>query len=241
MANKASLQYILQQVLSVANAEQNFAYPPTVFANHYNIVTSFLLDTLAKIYPSNLDPLLPFIVVKKIPVKSGYVILPDDYRTILGAPSISVKKDGRDCLCDDPVVIDTETEFKTAQRKAGCKTRPITIVDKSEWDYRTTSTYAFPTLDNPIGIFEGAKIKVCPYDLATVELMYIKKELIGVYGYIMQPDDTYINDPATTIEVGWEEDASQFLFKGCLSLYSAYAQSKELNDYVNVLKQIGLV
>lgn len=241
MANKASLQNILQQVLAVANADQNFAYPPSIFASHYNTVTSYLLDTLSKIYPTGVDVLLPFIEVKKIVVTNGFVELPEEYRNLLGAPSISVKKDGSDCLGNDPVVIDTEAEFKSAKLKAGCKTVPITIVDKSEWDYLTTSTYAFPTLENPIGIFEGRKIKVCPYDLARVEIMYVKKEPIAVYGYIAQPDDTFIFDEDTSTEVGWTDSASQFLFKGCLSLYSAYAQSKELIDYTTILKQIGLV
>lgn len=241
MANKASLNNILQQVLAVANADQNFSLPPSVYGNFYNTVTSFLLDKAPVIYPTAVDIFLPFIEIKKIAITDGFVVLPDEYRNLLGAPSISVQKDGSDCLGDDPVIIDSESEFKTAKSKAGCKTRPITIVDKKEWDYLTTSTYAFPTLENPIGIFEGRKIKVCPYDLARVEIMYIKKEAIGVYGYIPQPDDTYIFDEKTSTEVGWTESAASILFRGCLALYSAYSRDKELTDYSQVLNQAGLI
>lgn len=242
MANKASLQNILQQVLAVGNQDQNFGYPPNIYASHYNITTSYLIDVLAKIYPVHCDVLLPLINVVKIQVKDGHIQLPEEYRNILGAPSISVKKDGSDCSDNNPVVIDTASEFKTAILKSGCKTVPITILDKSQWDYRTTSTYAYPTIDNPIGLYVAdRKIKVCPYDLANVEVMFVKKEPVAKYGYLMNPDDTFIFDPATSQEVGWGEAAAEFLFKGVLSLYAAYSRDKELTDYTTVLKQIGLV
>lgn len=242
MANKSGLKEILQQVLSVGNAEQNFAYPPSVYSQHYNITTSFLLDKFSLTYPTFVDCLLPFIEVKKIPITNGYVQLPETYRNLLGAPSISVKSDGSDCLGDDPVIIDTASEFKTANLKSGCKTVPIEILDKKEWDYRTTSTYAFPTLENPIGLYIGGRrIKVCPYDLMRVEVMYIKKEPIGVYGYVSQPDDTFIFDEDTSTEVGWTEAASEFLFRGVLALYGAYSRDKDISDFNLILKQASLI
>jgi len=237
--NKSSLPNILQSVLSVAMSEQNFAYPPNVFDSHYNIVTSFLLDGLSKIYPAQVDNLIPFIAVKKIPVTNGYVQLPDEYRNLLGAPSITVNPAGKDC--GDPIVIDTASEFKTANLKAGCKTYPIQIVSKEEWDDRTTSGYAFPTYENPIGMYIGEKrIKVCPYDLAVVEVTYTKKEEKYRYGYITQPDDTFIYDAATSVPTQWDTSAAALLFKGCLALYSAYSRDKSISDFSQVLNQAGL-
>jgi len=237
--NKSSLQNILQSVLSIGNAEQNFAYPPYQFDNHYNIVTSFVLDGLSKIYPSSVDILLPFIQSKKIPVTNGYVQLPDEYRNLLGAPSINVNPAGKDC--SDTIVIDTAAEFKTANLKGGCKTYPIQIVSKAEWDDRTTSGYAFPTYENPIGMFIGEKrIKVCPYDLAVVEVTFAKKEEKYRYGYIVQPDDTFIYDPTTSVPTQWDTPASALLFKGCLALYAAYAKDNQLSDYSQILNGAGL-
>ena len=237
--NKSSLPNILQSVLSVGNSEQNFAYPPYQFDNHYNIVTSFLIDGLSKAYPYLLDALLPFIMSKKIPVTNGYVQLPDEYRNLLGAPSITVKPDGKDC--SDTVVIDTASEFKTANLKGGCKSYFIDIVDKNTWDARTTSEYAFPTYENPIGMFIGERrIKVCPYDLAVVEVTFAKKEEKYRYGYIVQPDDTFIYDPTTSVPTQWDSAASALLFKGCLSLYGAYSKDNSLSDYSGVLNNAGL-
>lgn len=238
MANKSSLENVLKAVLSVGNAEQNFAYAPYVFDNHFNIVTSFMLDQFAIHYPRHQDAFLPFIVKKSIPVTDGHVILPDDYRNILGVPSISITPDKKDC--SDPVIIDTKSEFKTANLKAGCKTYPVEIVDKRTWDARTTSSYAYPTYEKPIGIFEGRKIKVCPYDLSRVQLLYIKKENIYRYGYITQPDDTYLYDQATSVESEWTEAAFELLFKGVSSLYAAYSRDNALVEWNALLSKAGL-
>lgn len=239
--SKSSLQNVLSSVLSVGNSEQNFAYPPSVFSNHINIVSSFILDQLVVLYPAYLDALLPFLKTEAIAITDGFIKLPDDYRNIIGAPSISVKPDGSDCSGNNPVIIDTKSEFKTANLKAGCKTVPLRIVDKREWDALTTSGYAFPTVNEPIGFFDGEKkIKVCPYDLPRVSLTYIKKEKEYRYGYIVQPDDTFIFDEATSVESEWEEAAFSLLFKGCLALYSAYSRDSAITEYSMILNKAGL-
>lgn len=239
MPNKSSLEHILKSVLSVGNAEQNMAYAPYIFDSHYNIVTSFLIDKMVELYPANQDVILPFIEKAKLPVSSGAITLPDNYRNLLGAPSISVRPDGSNC--DDPVLIDTKSEFKTANLKSGCKSVPVTIVGKDEWDYRTTSEYAFPKHESPIGIFEGRKIRVCPYDISRVELMYVRKEKIYKFGYIQQPDDTYLYDANTTIESEWDEAAFEFLFRGVFALYSAYSRDNAITEWGMILNKAGLI
>lgn len=238
---KSSLWNVYKSVLSVGNAEQNSAYPPYISDSHYNIVTSFILDGLSAIYPKQVDKLLPFIKSKKIPVTDGYIQLPTDYRSILGAPSISVKPGGGDCGDNNPVVIDTKEEYKTANMKAGCKTYPVEIVSKDEWDARTTSGYAFPTHETPIGMFiPDKRIKVCPYDIARVEIMYVKNEQEYRLGYILQPDDTYLPDDTATVESEWEDEAFQMLFKGMLALYSAYSKDNQVQNFSQILNQAGL-
>lgn len=239
MPNKSSLENILKAVLSVAATEQNAAYPPFVFERHFNIVTSFLLDAGAQIYPEKVDVFLPFIEQKKIPVTNGYVQLPEEYRNLLGAPSIQANKEGKDC--SDAVIIDTPREFELSKLKAGCKTYSIQIVDKSEWDDLTTSKYAYPTFQKPIGLFIGERrIKVCPHDLVAVEVTYLKKEKIYRYGYITQPDDTFIFDATTSIESEWLDPAFKPLFKGCLALYSAFCQDRELKEFHQILQNSTL-
>lgn len=241
MANKAGIENVLQAVLSVANTEQSGSYSAAIYQSHYNIVTSFLLDALAVIYPEKIDLALGFLQYKKIKVTDGYIQLPEEYRNLLGSPSINIKPDGSDCGNNDPVIIDTANEFKTANLKAGCKTVFIEIVSKGEWDARTTSTYAYPTVNDPIGLYIGERrIKVCPYALPTVEVAFLKKEDIGIYGYIMQPDDTFIFDKTTSKEVGWTEAAFSPLFKGVLSLYSAYSKDPGMSNYSQILNQSSL-
>jgi hypothetical protein len=238
VANKSSLENVLKSVLSVGNTEQNFAYAPNVYDNHYNIVVSFMLDMFAIHYPIHIDSFLPFIKTKTLVVTDGHVVLPDDFRNLLGAPSISVNPDGKDCSGE--VVIDTKAEFKTANLKSGCKSYPVHVVDKKEWDARTTSTYAFPTHKDPIGMYDGKKIKVCPYDITRVTIMYLKKENIYRYGYIIQPDDTYIYNAATSAETEFEDAAFELLFKGVSSLYAAYSRDSSLIEWNAILSKAGL-
>lgn len=166
-------------------------------------------------------------------------MLPDDYRNLLGSPSINVRPDGKDCGASAP---DNAMEFKQAQLRGGCKSYPIEIVSAETWDDLTTSTYGFPTYTKPIGKFvEGNKIKVCPYDLGSAEITYVVKESEYVVGYIMQPDDTYIIDSVTTTEFEWEEPAFKYLFKGVLALYSAYSRDNTIMDYSQVLNKEGVL
>lgn len=242
MANntKSGLDNLVKAVLGVGNQEQNLFWPPHIISSQINTVTSLLLDKLVENYPQDQDMLLPFIVNKKIPVADGYVPLPDNYRNLIGAPSITVRQDGSDCG-SDPVIIDTEREFTIAKLKSGCKTRPVVIVDKKKWDNLVTSTYAAPTYTDPIGMFAGKRIKVCPYDLKAVDVTYCVNENIYVYGYIMQPDDTFIFDPDTSIDTQWGDAAFSKLFTSMLALYSAWSRDNTLTDWARILHNEGIL
>lgn len=234
---------MLKSVLSFANSEQNQTYPPYIYTDQYNAVTSLLLSALAKKYSDDKevqDMIMPFMETKKIAVTEGFVELPDDYRNLLGNPSISIKPDGSDCA--DAPRMDTASEFKVANLKGGCKTRPVVIVPQTEWDYLTTSEYNYPTIENPIGCFFGAKkLKVCPYDIGKVEVRYARQEKVYRYGYIMQPDDTYILDVATSEESEWTSAAFEPIFKALSSLYAAYTRDTELRDWSLILTEKGIL
>lgn len=214
------------------------AYSPLIFSQHFNIVTSFIIDNCIAAYPNYVDVLRPFMVTKIIGITNGEVLLPDDYRNILGAPSISAKSDKKTECIDFPV---SDSQFNQEKTKSGCQRRPIKMLDENQFDDRTTSTYIYPTLWNPIGcVFKGNSIKVCPFDIGKVELRYVKKESQYVYGYTLQPDDTYIFDPATSVESQWEDSASQLLVKGVLALYSAYLRDNQLSQFSQILNQSNL-
>lgn len=232
---------MLQAILGFANQAQDMYYPPNIFSSQYNTVTSLLISTLVRQYPVNngvVDMLIPFVKVETLPVTNGVISLPDDYRDILGAPSITVKPDGSDCSYSIPIT--TPAEFNVSINKGGCMRRPIVIVPQSEFDYATTSTYNYPTKDNPIGYFKGNTIKVCPYDINKVELMYVKNEGIYQYGYIIQPDDTYIFDVTTTVESEWQSNAFEPIFKAMSALYAAFTRDPNMRDWAAILKTQGL-
>lgn len=238
MANKGSLDYVLQSVLAIGNKEANFQYAPSIFSQHFNIVTSFLIDKGVSIYPKSLDVLRPFVLSKKINVADGYVILPAEYRNMLGSPGISARNDKTGECGDAPI---DANSFKNSILKSGCSSRPVEMLSQEEWDYRTTSTYNYPTIWNPIGCFFGPdRFKVCPYDIGKVEVRFVKKENVYSYGYDVQPDDTYIFNLALSVESEWDNAASEYLVKGVLALYSAYLRDNQISEFSQLLNAAGL-
>lgn len=238
---------MLQSILSVANEDQSAVYPQSIYSSQFNVVTSLLISKLAKEYPGNptvIDILIPFIKFSMQPVKQGVFSLPDNYRNILGSPYIFINGSAQ---CGDVPKITTAQEFLTAQLKGGCNVAPITIVSESEFSIKTSSTYKKPSHSNPIGYFAGLNelgqkiVKICPYDLTVVALLYIKQEGIYRYGYFMNPDDTYSYDPSTTVESEWTSAAFQPIFTAMMALYSAYVRDSELRDWSLILSEKGIL
>lgn len=240
--NKASLNNILKAVLAPANQEQNAFYPPYIFDQHYNTVTSWLISKVVEIFPTSqqfIDIIDPFLVAKRLYVKNGYIEIPDDCRNFLDA-GVNVRRDFTGECADLPNAV-VEQNFKNEQNRSTCQSRPVVIVDQTQWDYLTTHSYKFPTYRNPIGcFFKKGQLKLCPFDLTTVEIRYIKNEGIYRYGYTTLPDDTYIYDEATTVQTEWKTNSFEYIYKGMTSLYSIWCRDNSLRNWSNELKQIGL-
>lgn len=241
--NKSSLNNILQDILSVAHQEQNLFYSPKIYSDQRNIVESLLLSALVKAYPLNptiIDQIANFVAVKTLKVTNGYVQLPEDYRDILGTPMIFATPDSTG-ECKDQIEPLTPHNFQVGILKAGCRMNAVVIYPQSEFAYRTQSTYDYPTYENPIGYYQDSRqIKVCPYDITKVAVMYAKKEKRVRFGYTMQPDDTYLYDPLTTVETEFDSAAYEMIFQAMLTLYSAYAKDQELGNWANIISQKGI-
>jgi len=248
--SSCSLDNMLKAVLASANQDQNQVLPPSIYSSMRSSITSMLISALVKEYPSNpvvLDMLRPFVNVAYIPIVDGYITLPDDYRDILGSPSIvAAKNNTGECGCDkgetEQPDITTEQQFKIAIQKSRCLTRPITIVPQSEFDYLTTSAYKPPTYIDPVGYMYGSnKIKVCPFDLTKVKLQYVRYEVPEVYGYITQPDDSFIFDATTSVESEWTSAAFTPIYNAMNALYAAYSKDENLRDFSSILRQGGIL
>lgn len=248
--NKCGLQEMLQSVLSTSAAEQNMSYPPLVYQNHYNIVTSWLKSKIAEVYPTNIrfkDIVNPFFRNRVLPVKNGQITLPDDYRNYLDIliPVNTNQSGGCEAGCEDCNDNDNpEIAARIFQQeivKSKCLNNPLTIVESSEWAYRTRDPFDMPTFKNPIGMWvDKDTIRICPVEIARVQFIYLANEKYYNYGYIMQPDDTYINDPDKTDPTEWDTNAFEPLFKGICALYGAYTRDAQFTNFVQILNQIGL-
>lgn len=242
--SKCSLNNMLISVLSVANQEQSMFYSPRIYSDQYNVVTSLLISALVKSYPLNptvIDMLDPFVKIEIIPVKDGYVDLPEDYRDLLGSPYVFANPESNG-ECGSHIEPLTAQNFKNQILKGGCNLRAVIIYPESEFILRTRSTYDAPTWENPIGFFSGKRqIKVCPYNATKVAVMYVKKEEVYRYGYIVQPDDTFLFDATTTVESLWASSAFTPIFNAMLSLYSAYSKDQELGNWAQIITQQGIL
>jgi hypothetical protein len=241
--SKSGFQNLVTSLISVSNQDQNFFIPPWIISAIVNTATSFLIDKCVELYPTNstlIDIIDPYVSVACLPPSGGLIILPSNYRNILGAPSVIVNKG---CECAEITVpISTPQQFLTATLKGGCSRRPITIVAQSEFDYLTTSSYKAPDYWNPIGYFTGQKqIRVCPADLSKVYLLYVQQEQVYTAGYIMNPDDTWVLDQNTTVDTLWGNAAFQPLFKALNHLYGAYSRDKQFSDWASLLSQLSIV
>jgi hypothetical protein len=243
-ANKSSLDNVLKAVLAVSQEEQSFYYSPHIYTQHRNIIESLLLSALVKAFPANpivIDQIAPFVKTQTIPVTNGYIQLPDDYRNILGNPVVFANKDstGECGEVSEPLNI---RNFQLGILKSGCRLNALTIVPQSEFADRTVSTYNTPSYENPIGYFmDNNKIKVCPFNLTKVGVMYARKERLLNYGHYSNPDDTYGYDQTTTIDSEFGSNAFEMIFNACIALYSAYAKDKELQSWAEVLKTQGIL
>lgn len=241
--SKSTLDNVLQSVLATINKEANMDLPPSVFSNFFNIVTSFLISGLAKQYPKNqetVDILDTFIGTMMIPATNGFIQLPDEYRNLLGSPMILANPNEQDqCTDIEPL---TPENFATGILKGGCRLNPVKIVDQSEFAYLTRSSYNAPSYRDPIGFFSGKKqIRICPYDITKCVILYVKNEPTFVYGYISQPDDTYLFDPNTSVESIWNSNAFPYLYRGVIALYGAYASDPTITNFSNVLNSAGIL
>jgi len=251
--NKSSLNNMLTSLLAVSNQDFNQFLPPSIYSAMYNTVSSWLLSKVAELFPTNqriIDIARPFMVKVSIPVTNGMIVIPNDCRNFLSA-GVTVKNDfSGECGTYEtkeekegkPFQTQQQKlqEFKISVAKAGCQSRPIVIVDQNEWDYRTTDNFDYPTYKDPIGCFFDSNLKVCPYDLTSVEIRYLRNENTYSLGYIQQPDDTFVYNPETTIETEWETNAYEYIFKGLSVLYGCYSKDNTFRAFAQELKQIGL-
>lgn len=247
---------VLKAVLAQGNKEQNQSYPPHVFQSHFNLVTQYLLDEIAALYPTSnklIEIADPFIREVQLPVSSGSVKLPADLRNLLGI-SIYVSPDFKnpcgsdddtDCeencdLPDDPLAPTVE-QLKARVEKGKCSSQAVNLVDQVEFDNRTKHAYKKPTLKKPMGCrLKTGEVKICPNDVPNVVVRYICNVPDYVYGYNLNQDDTYVFDINQSKESQWSINSFPQLVKGCAALYSIYTRDTELKDAQLELRKVGM-
>ncbi len=238
---------VLRMVLAQANKEQNQHYPPGVFETHYSLVTHWLIDESAKLYPgtqSIIDLIQPYFKKQLVRVVNGVIPLPVNYRHLLGFGIYLNGEEGKEQIpdnCKDLPEDITPKEIADRITKAQASSWDATPVSIGRWNKLTKHRYKRPTLTNAITCtFDAGEIKINPYNVPFVETRYIIKTTDYKFGYQTNDDDTYYFDPATTTEALWTENAISYLFKGVNVLYSNYVRDPNQQASAKDLKDTGL-
>lgn len=244
--NKASLKIFFELLLKPLDIPQSRTVPPDIYDAIYNTSASWLVDKIVELWPkdqSYVDIIEPFLKTEIVRVVGGNITLPESYRNFLDVGAL-VEGDftGKCKDCDD-YEVDSQAvllrKYNQAISKSGCKRQAIRIVDQTEWDYLTQDAFDFPTITQPIGCFFGTKqIRICPAEIAIVELRYLINENIYRYGYIPQPDDTFIFNPVTSVESQFTNAAFSKLYKPAMALLSLYLRDGNLAGFVQGLNDV---
>lgn len=242
-----TMDSVLRKVLAQANADQNQHYPPHIFTEHFNLATSWLIDSIMKVFPGEqhiVDLISPFMEVSDIIVRNGKIAFPKGYRHYTGMGIFITEDAKKACGCDeaksDSDSLSTTDELEEKRSKRICLSQDVTLVDIDEWNDLTTHPYKPPTLKKPIAcIFQGDGIKICPVP-PSVELRFIRQPKVYQYGYKMMPDDSYQVDQDPDLESEWNDNAASYLFRAVNTLYSGYVRDPEQRDLARQLQQIGL-
>lgn len=243
-----TLDSVLRKVMAQANADQNQHYPPSIFTEHFNLATSWLIDEIIKVFPGEqhiVDLVKPFMEVQDVIVKNGKIAFPPNYRHYTGMGIFTTTDFKSPCGCDEAKEEESDqtNEGLVGEKKAKriCVSQDVKLVDIDSWNNLTTHPYKKPTYAKPIAcIFQGDGIKICPFDIPSVEIRYIRQPKTYNYGYKMLPDDSYQVDKDTTTESEWEDNAMSYLFRAINTLYSGYVRDPEQRDLALQLTKIGL-
>lgn len=243
MANKASLKIFFELLLGPLNIPQSTVVPPYVFDAIYNVSSAWVIGKIVELWPkdqSYIDIIEPFLRSEIIQVKGGYIELPETYRNFLDVGAITNKSKTGSCLdCGDYEVDSNAVKLRKYNQSIAegkCERVAIEIIDQTQWDLLTKDPFDKATYTNPKGCYFGErKIRICPADITTVELRYLVNEKLYVYGYIMQPDDTYIFNEATSVESEFKNPAFNLLYKAASTLLGVYFRDQNVSQFSQAL------
>lgn len=248
-------EVILGTVHSAGNKEQNAHFPPAIASNCGRLVTDFLLDEIARIYPNNnriVDKARPFLKRKFIAVENGLATMPDDCRNHLSVSIATNEKMDAPCdckndcdQCDDEVPKDETNSglFEKGKRTEPCTYREVEILTSNQYDQRSVSKLYPPSYEKPIGMFvDRTTLKICPRSVTFVEVRYLKYPLKYEIGFNLMSDDTWqIDDTASFhVELEWERNIYPQFFKALTSIYAIHTRDGNLVNWNNELKKIGV-
>ncbi len=239
MANKSSLENFFNLLLKPLDIQQSRTVPPEIYDAIYNTSAAWVIDKVAELWPfdqSYVDLIEPFLRADVIQVRGGYVNLPTEYRNFLDMGALLSNSKTSACLeCDEQEVQSPEILLRLYRKAIDlnkCVSQAIRIVDQSEWDYLTKDSFDFPSYSQPIAAFFGSKrLRICPADIATVEVRYIINEQMTRYGYLMQPDDSFIFNAATSIESQFPNSAFSKLYKPAMKLLGIYLRDQNIQAF----------
>lgn len=241
--NKSSLKIFFDLVTKPLDIPKSRVVPPEVFDAIYNLSAAWVIGRVVELWPRDqryVEVVEPFLRIDIKQAVSGFVDLPTEYRNFLGAGVLTNQAKTATCS-DTPQAI--RLRMHELQKVEGiCERVPIRIVDTAEFDFFTRDEFDMPTLKAPIGCFFGEKkLKICPLDVGSVEMRYLVNEKMYRYGYITQPDDTFIYDTNTSVETEFTNAAFDKLYAAATKLVGVYLRDNSVMGFSQALNELQFV
>lgn len=238
--NKSSLKIFFDLVTKPLDIPKSRVVPPEVFDAIYNVSAAWVIGKVVELWPRDqryVEVVEPFLRIDVKHAVDGIIDLPTEYRNFLGAGVLTNKAKTTTCNDTPQAIKIRQQEFDAIKGK--CERVPIRIVDTAEFDFFTQDEFDMPTLAAPIGCFFGKQqLKICPLDIGSVEVRYLVNEKMYRYGYISQPDDTFIYDPNTSVDTEFTNAAFDKLYAASTKLIGIYLRDNNVLGFAAALNEI---
>lgn len=118
--------------------------------------------------------------------------------------------------------------------------RFVEVVSDAEWVIRLNNSVIRPTILYPVANFYKDGIKVAPYEITTIKMAYLKQTPVPRRGYTVNANDQDIYDPATSVQLVWDDSFYNDIAAIILSYYGISIRDENLQAYAQNRKQTGI-
>jgi hypothetical protein len=224
-ADRAQMQLFMERYNNPAEYQPGRAIPRVAYQQTQKISDDLRMFIKRAILPVNAD---------------GMMSYPDDYihfskSTYKYFSEIDIEDSSSNAGCVDcSEVVSGQSSTNTIEKTIGIKP-----VDDGELNKLLSSNIVAPTLEYPILAFFEDGVQYYPKNITSVELTYLHRPIVPLWGSIMVNDRPVYNQPTST-DLEWPEQVFNEIAIRILSFVGVNLREGELTQYSEGKRQTGI-